>query len=77
MATEEHVKWLEKELQKRKRIAAEWAGKMHDLAEETTCPNTSTRSRRSPTARMAACLAWKEIADELKAAKAATEVSVS
>ena len=34
MSNEEHVKSLEKELQKRKRIASEWAGRMHDLAEE-------------------------------------------
>ena len=76
MATEEHIKGLEKELQKRKRIAAEWAGKMHDLAEERL-PEHYDEITEIADGTMAACLAWKATADELKAAKAATEVSVS
>jgi hypothetical protein len=76
MSIEERVKWLEKELQKRKRIAAEWAGRLHDLAEERLPEHFAEITEISDGTR-SACLAWKEIADELKAAKSAAEVPVS
>lgn len=76
MSVEERVKGLEKELQKRKRIAAEWAGRMHDLAEERL-PEHFAEIAEIAEGTRTACLAWKEIADELKAAKSAAEVLVS
>ena len=76
MSNEERVKGLEKELQKRKRIAAEWAGKMHDLAEERL-PEHFAEITEIADGTRAACLAWKEIAEELYAAKLAAEVPVS
>jgi hypothetical protein len=76
MPIEERTKWLEKELQKRKRIAAEWAGRMHDLAEERL-PEHFAEIAEIAEGTRAACLAWKEVADELKAVKSAAEVPVS
>jgi hypothetical protein len=75
MSIEERVKGLEKEVQRRKRIAAEWAGKMHDLAEERL-PEHYDEIKAIAEGTLTACLAWKEVADELKAAKAA-EVAAS
>ncbi|MDR3632218.1 MAG: CCE_0567 family metalloprotein [Isosphaeraceae bacterium] len=76
MSTEERVRGLEKELQKRKRIAAEWAGRMHDLAEERLPEHFAEIAEIAEGTRNA-CMAWKEIADELKAAQAAAEVTAS
>jgi hypothetical protein len=75
MSHEKHVKSLEKEMQRRKRIAAEWAGKMHDLAEERL-PEHYNEIEEIAAGTLSACLAWKQTADELKAARTAAEVSV-
>jgi hypothetical protein len=64
----EEVQTLEKEVMKRKRIAAEWAGRMHDLAEERL-PEGFKEIHEIAEGTFNACLAWKEAADALKAAR--------
>ena len=66
--SEEHVQVLEKELMKRKRVVAEWAGRMHDLAEERL-PEGFGEIREIADGTFNACQAWKEAADALQAAK--------
>lgn len=65
---EHSVETLEKEVSKRKRVAAEWAGKMHDLAEERL-PDGFHEIHEIAQGTFEACRAWKEAADALKAAK--------
>jgi hypothetical protein len=64
----EDLQTLEKEVQKRKRIASEWAGKMHDLAEEWL-PAGYDEIYEIAEGTYNACLAWKQAVDALKAAK--------
>jgi hypothetical protein len=66
--SEEVVQTLEKEVMKRKRVAAEWAGRMHDLAEERL-PEGFSDIQEIAEGTFKACQAWKEAADALKAAK--------
>ena len=66
--SEELVLTLEKEVMKRKRIAAEWAGRMHDLAEERL-PEGLGEIHEIAQGTFNACQAWKEAADALKAVK--------
>ena len=61
---------LEKEVQKRNRIASEWAGKMHDLAEERL-PAGYDGIYEIAEGTYNACLAWKQAVDALKAAQKA------
>jgi hypothetical protein len=66
--SEDHVQTLEKEVMKRKRLAAEWAGRMHDLAEERL-PEGFAEIHEIAEGTVNACRAWKEAADALRAAK--------
>jgi len=66
--SEEQVQALEKEVMKRKRVAAEWAGRMHDLAEERL-PEGFGEIHEIAKSTFNACQAWKEAAIALKVAK--------
>jgi hypothetical protein len=66
--SEEQVQTLEREVMKRKRVVAEWAGRMHDLAEERL-PEGFAEIHEIADGTFNACQAWKEAADALKAAK--------
>ena len=65
---EEDLNALQKEVLKRKRLASEWAGKMHDLAEERL-PESFAEIHEIAEGTYNACLAWKQAADALKAAQ--------
>ena len=62
----EDIKSLEKEVLKRKRLASEWAGKMHDLAEERL-PEGLDEIHEIAEGTYNACRAWKEAVDALRA----------
>ncbi|PQO45942.1 CCE_0567 family metalloprotein [Blastopirellula marina] len=64
----DEMKALQKEVSKKKRIATEWAGQMHDLAEERL-PIGFEEIHTIAKATYDACLAWKEAADKLQAAE--------
>jgi hypothetical protein len=66
----EDLKVLEKEVLKRKRLASEWASKMHDLAEERL-PEGLEEIHEIAEGTYNACLAWKEAAEALRAAQQA------
>ena len=66
--TEEELKALEKEVKKRKRIATEWAGQLHDLVEERLPAAYKELPELSQSA-YDACVAWEEATMALKAAK--------
>ena len=66
--SDEKVQLLEKEVMKRKRIVAEWAGRMHDLAEERL-PDGFGEIREIADGTLIACLAWKEAVDNLASAR--------
>jgi len=65
---EEDLKSLEKEVSKRKRLASEWAGKMHDLAEERL-PEGLEEIHEIAEGTYSACRAWKEAVETLRAAQ--------
>jgi len=65
---EEDIKGLEKEVSKRKRLASEWAGKMHDLAEEKL-PEGLEEIHEIAEGTYNACRAWKEAVEALRAAQ--------
>ena len=62
------IKSLEKEVAKRKRVASEWAGKMHDRAEERL-PEGLEEIHEIAEGTYNACRAWKEAVDTLRAAQ--------
>ncbi len=64
----EELKSLEKQVKKAKRIATEWAGQMHDLAEERL-PAGFEEIPEIAQSTFDACKAWKEALDKLKAAE--------
>jgi hypothetical protein len=59
---------LEKEVAKRKRVVAEWAGRMHDLAEERL-PEGFEEIHEIAAGTHQACLAWKAAVNQLNNAK--------
>lgn len=65
--SEEEIKALEKEVKKKKRIATEWAGQMHDLVEERL-PAAFEEIPGLAESTFNACKEWKEAADRLKQA---------
>jgi hypothetical protein len=67
--TEEELQALEKEVKKLKRIATEWAGKVHDLVEEQI-PAGYRELPELTQGTVEACQAWEEANKRLKAAKA-------
>jgi hypothetical protein len=66
--TEEELKTLKKEVKKRKRIASEWAAKLHDLVEERL-PAAYAEIPELAQATYDACLDWEKANNELKAAE--------
>jgi hypothetical protein len=66
--TEEELKDLEKQVKKLKRIATEWAGKVHDLVEERI-PADYRELPELAQSTYEACQAWEEANKALKAAK--------
>ena len=66
--TEEELKDLEKKVKKLKRIATEWAGKVHDLVEERI-PADYRELPELAQSTVEACQAWEAASKELKAAK--------
>lgn len=67
--SEDELKELEKEVKKRKRIATEWAGQLHDLVEERL-PAAYKELPGISQSTYDACVAWEEANKALKAAKA-------
>jgi len=65
--TEDELKHLEKEVKKRKRIASEKAGDLHDLVEDRLPADFEEIHEISQIA-YEACKAWKDASDKLKAA---------
>lgn len=63
------IQTLEKEVSKRKRVVAEWAAKMHDLAEEGL-PEGYAAIPEIAEGTLTACRDWKEAVDALATAKA-------
>lgn len=59
---------LEKEVKKRKRIASEWAAKLHDLVEERL-PAAYEEIPELAESVYAACKAWDEARSDLKSAQ--------
>lgn len=66
--TDEELKDLEKKVKKLKRVASEWAGKVHDLVEERI-PADYRELPELAQSTYEACQAWEEANKELKAAK--------
>ena len=64
------LKALEKAVRKAKRIATEKAGELHDLVEERLPAGYEELPGLAESC-YAACLAWKEADEKLKAAEAA------
>jgi hypothetical protein len=69
MMSENELQLLEKEVKKRKRIAIEWAGQMHDLVEERL-PAAYQELPALSQSTYDACVAWEEANKALQAAKA-------
>ena len=65
--TEDELKALEKEVKKAKRIAIEWAGKLHDLVEERL-PAAYREIPEIAQSTCDACQAWEEANKRLQAA---------
>jgi len=68
--TEEELKALEKDVKKRKRIATEKAGDLHDLVEDRL-PAAFEEIHEIAQITYDACKEWKDATDKLKAAKEA------
>lgn len=64
----EDIKILEKEVNKRKRIAGEWASQLHDLVEDRL-PAAFEELHGLAQSTYEACKSWKEASDRLKAAQ--------
>lgn len=65
--SEDELKALDKEVRKLKRIASEWASKMHDLVEDRL-PAGYQEIPEMAQATYAACQAWDEANKKLQAA---------
>ncbi len=65
--TEEELKALEKEVKKKKRIATEWAGQMHDLVEDRL-PAAFEEIPGIAESTFNACKEWKDAAERLEQA---------
>lgn len=66
--TEEELKALRKEVKKSKRIAGEWAAKLHDLVEERL-PAAYAEIPELAQATYEACQAWEEANKKLETAE--------
>lgn len=67
--TEDELKALEKEVKKKKRIATEWAGQLHDLVEDRL-PAAYEEIPDIAQSTYDACKDWKDATEKLKAATA-------
>ncbi len=65
--SEDELKALDKEVRKLKRIASEWASKMHDLVEDRL-PAGYQEIPEMAQSTYAACQAWDEASKKLQAA---------
>lgn len=65
---EEEIKVLEKEVRKCKRVASEWASRLHDLAEERL-PMAFEEIHDLAQSTYDACKAWKEADERLRQAE--------
>jgi len=68
--SEDELKALEKDVKKKKRIATEWAGQMHDLVEERL-PAAFEEIPELAESTFNACKEWKEATERLKQATGA------
>lgn len=68
--SEDELKALEKDVKKKKRIATEWAGQMHDLVEERL-PAAFEEIPELAESTFNACKEWKEATERLKQATSA------
>jgi hypothetical protein len=64
----EDLQKLEREVAKAKRIASEWASKLHDLVEDRL-PAAYLEIPEISQGTFDACQAWAEVSDRLKDAK--------
>jgi hypothetical protein len=69
--TDEELKDLDKEVKKLKRIASEWAGKLHDLVEDRL-PAAYAEIPEISQGTLEACKAWAEANARLQAAQRGT-----
>jgi hypothetical protein len=70
--TAEEIKALDKEVRKLKRIASEWASKMHDLVEDRLPAGYEEIPELSQST-FDACLAWAEATKKLAEATGAPQ----
>jgi len=63
--TEDELKALEKEVKKKKRIATEWAGQLHDLVEDRL-PAAYEEIPGIAQSTYDACKDWKDATEKLK-----------
>lgn len=68
MMTEDELKDLDKEVKKRKRIASEWASKLHDLVEDRL-PAGWQEIPEISQGTLEACKAWADANARLQAAQ--------
>lgn len=68
--TEEELKALQKEVRKKKRIASEWAGQLHDLVEDRL-PAAYDEIPAIAQSTFDACKAWAEADEKLQQVEAA------
>lgn len=68
----DELKALEKELNRRKRIAGEWASQLHDLVEDRL-PAAYEELHGLAQSTYEACKAWREVSDQLKTAQAGVQ----
>ncbi len=66
--TDEELKDLDKEVRKLKRIASEWAGKLHDLVEDRL-PAAYAEIPEISQGTLEACKAWADANARLQAAQ--------
>jgi len=66
--TDEELKKMEKDVRKKKRIATEWAGQLHDLVEDRL-PAAYEEIPGIAESTYQACVAWKEATDKFNAVK--------
>ncbi|WP_320818651.1 CCE_0567 family metalloprotein [Thalassolituus sp.] len=70
--TNEELKELKKDVSTKKRIATEWASKIHDVVEDGLWTEYSTLPQLASDA-VAACEAWKSAAETYEAAQKSAE----
>ncbi|MDZ4255825.1 MAG: CCE_0567 family metalloprotein [Sulfuritalea sp.] len=66
--TDNELKDLDREVRKLKRIASEWAGRLHDLVEDRL-PAAYAEIPQISQGTLAACEAWAEASARLQAAQ--------